>query len=180
MKLLFLDTETLGLNPDAPVWEFAAILRTGQSEREVEFFIDHNPTGWLNDPDYPDRLKADYLRRYDARAALTEHDAAATIADLMKGGARIVGSNPGFDIERLGKLLRRNGHEPQHHYHPFDVGALMVGYLAAHHDLPNEPWKTDELAATAGVDPALYARHTAMGDVVWTQDIWDKVMGHTA
>lgn len=174
MKLLFLDTETLGLNPDAPVWEFAAILRTGRGEQEVEFFIDHDPTGWL---DYRDDLKADYLRRYDARAALTEQDAAATIANLMKGGARIVGSNPGFDTERLAKLLRRNGHEPQHHYHSFDVGALLVGYLAAHDDLPNEPWKTDDLSAAAGIDPALYARHSAMGDVVWTQDIWDKVMG---
>jgi hypothetical protein len=177
MKLLFLDTETLGLDPDAPVWEFAAILRTDRGQQEVEFFIEHDPTGWL---DYRDDLKADYLRRYDARAALSEPDAAATIANLMKGRARIVGSNPGFDTERLGKLLRRNGHEPQHHYHSFDVGALLVGYLAAHDLLPAEPWSTDQLAAMSGVNPARYARHTAMGDVVWTQDIWDRVMGPTA
>jgi len=80
--LVFVDTETLGLAKDAPIWEFAAIRRSGDSETQFHCFIGHTPPGeawpgrpWL--PELPPPFVDDYRRRYDAGAALREDEAAA-------------------------------------------------------------------------------------------------------
>jgi len=46
--IVFMDTETLGLDPCAPVWEFAAIRRAPNGvEQQYHCFIDHDPSFWL-------------------------------------------------------------------------------------------------------------------------------------
>lgn len=180
--LIFLDTETLGLDPDAPVWEFAAVRRLDPAgEIKTEFTIQHDPAGWLDD--FPEEFLADYLARYDETQAWCEPAAAREIHAFTKG-AHIVGAVPSFDSERLAKLLRRNGIEPEWHYHLIDVENVVVGYLrglyvASGQDMPLvPPWKSDELSAAVGINPDSYARHTAMGDVKWTMAQWDAVMGN--
>lgn len=179
--LVFLDVETLGLKPLAPIWEFAAIRREVNGSficnTKVELFIQHDPTGWLDDPDYPESFKADYRARFDPAKAMPESRAAEIIASYVADGAVVHASNPGFDMERIAILLARNGIEPGWHYHPIDVPTLAQGYLAARRELPEQPWKSDTLSLAAGVDPADYARHTALGDVLWTQTLYDAVMG---
>lgn len=164
---VFLDTETLGLHPDAPIWEFAAIRRDGTNGTEytTAITIMHDPGDWLED--LADQFLDDYGNRYIAEEAWCERAAASAI-DAATAGAIIIGCNPGFDIERLAKLLRRNGIEPSWHYHPIDSASVAIGYLSALGKLPyNNLWKSDVLSARIGVDPAKYDRHTALGDVWW-------------
>jgi hypothetical protein len=175
--ICFLDTETLGIHPDAPIWEFAAITRpslsrSSQGERRMLITIEHDPGDWLDT--LPAQFVADYHARYDA-SAWRERDAAQAIHDITKG-AHIVACNPVFDDPRLANLLRRNGLEPAWHYHPDDISSMAKGYLAARGELPKPPWKSDQLSLALGVDPADYARHTAMGDALWCKAQYDAVM----
>jgi hypothetical protein len=188
-----MDTETLGLHPDAPVWEFAAIRRSAKEYPE-SFCIKHDPTGWLDD--FPEPFLGDYRRRFVR--PFSEKYAAHAIHTITRG-AHIVGAVPNFDTERLAKLLQRNGIEPEWHYHLIDVENLVMGWLhgvAARavdearmrgeepdSSLMNRrgpPYKSDELSLAIGVDPEQFERHTAMGDVLWVKAQYDAVMGGTA
>lgn len=172
--IVFLDTETLGLDPDAPVWEFAAVRRLDPvGEVELHFTIQHDPARWLDG--FPEEFLADYLNRFDPAEAWGEVAAVGAIHAITKG-AHIIGAVPSFDTERLAKLLRRNSIEPEWHYHLIDVENVVVGYLAGRSELIPPPWKSDELSAAVGVNPDDYARHTAMGDVRWAMAQWDAVM----
>jgi hypothetical protein len=172
--IVFMDTETLGLDPNAPVWEFASIRRFEDgSEASTEFLINHDVAHWLDD--FPTEFRADYDTRYDASKAISELAAARKIRTATDG-AHIIGAVPSFDTERLAKLLRRNGLEPAWHYHLVDVENVVVGYLAAKGELLTPPWKSDQLSAAVGVDAGAFERHTAMGDVRWTMAQWDAVM----
>lgn len=172
--LVYVDTETLGLHPDAPVWEFAAIrvFESGQVD-DVQFCINHIAGGWLDQLSEP--FLSDYLKRYRHEDALDQRSAAAMIW-LVTRDAHIVGAVPNFDTERLAKLLHRFGITPEWHYHLIDVENVVVGYLAAKGELLTPPWKSDDLSLAIGVDPQQFKRHTAMGDAEWCKAQWDAVM----
>jgi len=178
LDLVFLDCETLGLDPAAPIWEFAAIRRTyphspaSWEEYTCHFTICHDPEGWLEE--LPEQFAEDYRARYYRHTAWCERAAAYQIAEFTRG-AYVVGCNPGFDLERLTRLLDRHLLEPGWHYHPMDIASVNMGYLAAANRLPPPPWKSDALSAAVGVDSASFARHTAMGDVRWVLAQWDAV-----
>lgn len=180
--IVFLDTETLGLDPQAPIWEFAAIrVRPGFPVNAREFAVTHFPAYWLeamaaSSPKGAE-LADDYRNRYNPAHALTEADAAREI-HAITNGAQVIGCNPGFDLDsqRLTHLLLRNGFEPGWHYHPDDISSMAKGWLAAAGRLPAPPWKSDQLSLALGVDPADYPRHTAMGDVRWCQAQYAAVM----
>lgn len=112
--------------------------------------------------------------------------------------AHLVGVNPAFDVEVLGSLLRGEGLIPRWDYHLGDLVAQTAGYvqgiikanadgihpkrysteLAAAATLP---WKSDQLAAAIGVEPAAeHERHTALGDAKWARRWHDVLTGHTA
>lgn len=180
--IVFLDTETLGLDPTAPIWEFAAIrCSPGKPVQTREFFIEHDTRRWHSPPrswleEMPGAFVDDYRARYNRHRAYTEPTAAEEI-HFITNGAVIVGAVPSFDTERLALLLRRNGIEPAWHYHLCDVENVVAGYLAGRGELMPPPWKSDELSAAVGVDPAKFARHTAMGDALWCQAQYHAVMG---
>lgn len=181
MTTVFLDTETLGLDRMAPIWEFAAIRieDDGTESDRAHFQIRHRPEPWLSQlrvdaPTFAD----DYLNRYDADSAVWEWDAARGVARLVEGGAVIAGSNPAFDMERLLILMQRNGiSDPGWHYYPLDVPMMALGRLAARGVLPPRPWKSDGLSRAIGVEPGDYDRHTAMGDVLWTRELYERLTG---
>lgn len=179
LAICFLDTETLGLDPDAPIWEFAAIRRPdGDPERTeiyVEFTIQHDPTGWLDR--LPDEFADDYRARFGHHLH-SELGAALEIHSVTRG-AKIIGCNPGFDLERLTKLLERNGITPEWHYHPLDITSVALGFGVrgdVFGDCPANPFRSNVMSTAVGVQPDDYARHTAMGDVLWTRAQWDAVM----
>ena len=104
--------------------------------------------------------------------------AAERVAAIVKDGAIIAGSNPAFDMERLLILMQRNRFGvPGWHYHPCDVPTMALGWLARGDGPLSRPWKSDALSRAVGVDPDDYARHTALGDVLWTRDLYDTIMG---
>jgi hypothetical protein len=192
--ICFLDTETFGLDPESPVWEFAAIRRewplaieqwggdiiaTPQGQdKKFHCFIDHyDPEPWL--AQMRDTGGAVFVKDYQARfspiSALTTHQAAQMIHTATRG-AHIIGACPSFDTERLAKLLRRCGMEPEWHYHLCDVENMIVGYLSGQGQPMPPPWKSDTLSRAVGVEPEDFSRHTAMGDVLWVKAQYDAVM----
>ncbi|MCG7592417.1 exonuclease domain-containing protein [Mycobacterium sp. PSTR-4-N] len=178
--IVFLDTEALGLDPNAPVWEFAAVRRfaNGNTDR-TEFFIRHEPEPWASEfHAIAPAFYEDYAARYRSSDALDDQ-AAAVMIHMVTRGAHMVACNPVFDDPRLAQILRRNNIEPAWHYHPDDIASLAKGYLAARGELPAPPYNSNALSLALGVDPDDYARHTAMGDVAWCMAQWDTVMAHT-
>lgn len=184
--LCFLDTETLGLDPKAPIWEFAAIRRRPDGhETSYHCFIEHRPDPWL--AQLPEPFQTDYLARYRySDAEKWSQLSAARLVYLATEGAHIVGNVPSFDTERLTRLMRKQGYAPAWHYHLIDVENLAVGRLAArsvyHKDdaaawreLITPPWDSEDLSRAMGVNPEKYDRHTAMGDVLWARDTYDAV-----
>ena len=183
MDLCFLDTETLGLDPTAPIWEFAAIrVRPGMPIETREFTIkhEHYPGKHVYVARFREQcpeLAADYEARYNTAHAYTERRAADAIHYITKG-AQIVGCNPGFDLDsqRLTELLLRKGVKPEWHYHPIDTASMATGWLAGRGILPPPPWSSNQLSALIGVDPANYRRHTAMADARWCQAQYHRMM----
>ncbi len=198
--IVFLDTETLGLDHDAPVWEFAAIRRQASgTETSLHIFIEHEPEPWLSE--MPARFAADYRDRYnlvDDIPVYTEYDAAEMIVDFLHDDDQpphIVGAVPDFDTTRLARLLVRNEfagvtrcerialacqtmpHRLPWHYHLIDVENLAVGYLVSRGaDLfARPPWDSNELSRAIGVNPDKFDRHTAMGDAKWCRAQWDRM-----
>ncbi|WP_458317135.1 3'-5' exonuclease [Mycolicibacterium brisbanense] len=177
MRITFIDTETLGLAPDAPIWEFAAVSRFDDGSRDdsTKFFIHHDPGDWVET--LPESFQADYRNRYEPRDALDEQSAAAMIHFVTRG-AELVACNPVFDEPRLAGFLRRHGIEPEWHYHPWDIASVALGFICGRDGRPpGRPWKSDRLAHTVGLDNSRYKRHTAMGDVRWTLAQWDAIVG---
>ncbi|WP_243858127.1 hypothetical protein [Mycobacterium sp. DL440] len=201
--IVFMDTETLGLDLDAPIWEFAAIRRRMNDpdepsmfgddpwiEEELHLFIQHDPDGWIEpfEEQVPD-MAADYRERFDEGNAFSRQGAAHSIASFLGGRPLIVGAVPNFDTERISRqLLAPRGILDPWHYHLIDVENVVFGYLRSvrHEDgaprdqidrLTTLPLSSDLLSAAVGVDPTKFPRHTAMGDVRWVRAQWDAVMG---
>lgn len=175
--IVFVDTETLGLDIDAPIWEFAGIRRSPDGgEERLHLFIDHDPEPWLSD--LPEPFRGDYLRRFSAAAGeIVPAGAAVDQISQFVFGAHIVGAVPNFDTERLAALMRRQGQaKVPWHYHLIDIENLVVGFLAAFGEFVPLPWESDDLSRAIGVDPDGFNRHTAMGDVLWTIAQYDVVM----
>ncbi len=174
----FVDIETLGLHPDAPIWEFAILKDTGTGTTIESFFIQHEPGDWLDT--LPEPFKQDYLTRYRHGEAENPSVAAAMIFGLTSGTV-IAGVNPTFDVERLAGFLRAHGKTPQWYYSPIDLKSATAGFISAHVKLQGQvlqppPWSSDALSRMVGVDPDQFERHTALGDVLWTKAMWDAVM----
>lgn len=180
-RLVFMDTETGGLAPDAEVWDFAAIVRDPDTaDVEVQFFIEHDRA--RIEADLPEPFYSDYRARYNPRTALAPDEAAQSVWNITRG-AHIVGAVPNFDTERLALLLRAYGREPEWHYHLIDCETLAVGWLHGasgllerHDTVPLAlPWDSDELSTLLGVEPPKQGegRHTALGDARWCLDLYD-------
>lgn len=182
--LLFLDTETLGLDPYAPVWELAALRRAeateenGWTEEEttVQMLVQHTDAAkWL--ATLPEQFRADYVNRYDPDAAVPISEAVDTLMEFAKGRPLLIGSNPGFDSERIRRQwLEPIGVDAPWYYHLEDIASIVKGFLAARKALDFTMVKSDDMSRAIGVNPDDYDRHTAMGDVLWTRDQWDVVM----
>lgn len=181
--LVFMDTETLGVHVDAPIWEFAAVRRKSlggelAAEQSLHIQIHHYADPWLTGDDpLPEQFQADYRARFRYADAVGQSEAAQMIAEFLQGRPHIVGAVPNFDTERIARQLLRPAHIPEPwHYHLIDVENLVVGFLAGRSMLMEPPWKSDDLSRAVGVDPDQFARHTAMGDVRWAMAQYDAVM----
>ena len=170
MSILYLDTETTGLDPRIHVpWEVAIITEGGA---ESEYVWRWRPAPW--DLHYADRdalaINGFHDRVPDKYDANIEGDAAAAIGQLVEGNI-IAGSKPSFDVEMLTPWLRRCGVEPSWHHRPVCIATAAYGWLLREPLTAQEraevlglPWHSDDLSRTCGINPDDYDRHTALGD----------------
>lgn len=185
-----LDCESTGLDPRIHrPWEIAwrvftvegaTMRQTGSACVQVKLTEDETACA------EPKALEVGrFAERYDAERALSPVEAAPILFVHVPEGARLCGSNPGFDDRMVGGLLDRAGYERPWHYHHIDVPTLVAGYaagtLGAHPDdvqrFRASGMKSDELSRLIGIDPDDYARHTAMGDVDWCVAMYAYVHG---
>ena len=188
--ICFIDTETTGLGPESKPWEIAIIRRDEHGDVEHHLLVE-----------LPDQSKADpyalrlggFYERHPQGIALTTKvtpghlevqptSFAARIVARLTHGAYLVGVNPAYDVDVLGRLMRANGVLPTWDYHLVDLYALCIGWLNARGadagmDPFTPPWpKSDVLADLCGVTAATTEdRHTAMGDARWAMRWYDAI-----
>jgi DNA polymerase III epsilon subunit-like protein len=176
-KLCFVDTETMGLDPDRhEIWEVGLIIRNDNLiDVEYEWKL---PVKYPENADqialtingYYDRQEEEYIspRTGHYFPKITEF-----AYDFMRLTMRshLVGAVVSFDEERLRKLLLREGYTPMWHYHLVDVESLVAGKLGW-----TPPWKSSELWEKMGINEEDYAKHTALGDARLARDLYDLVM----
>lgn len=182
MTLVFMDTETMGLEKAAPVWEFAAIRRNDDgTEEKYHTFVAHY--GWPWESKMPEPFRSDYKARYDEANAMDTHSFVAWLATTVLSSRgtgdrpHIVGAVPNFDTERLEHMVTNWGYVWPAHYHLIDVENEAHGWLAGRGRLMLPPWNSNDLSRAIGVDPEQFDRHTAMGDVEWVRAQWDVIIG---
>lgn len=165
MSVVFLDTETLGLDETRhDIWEVALIEEDGTEH------VWH-PDANLAAAD-PTALRLTHY--YDRRDSEPwEYLPPAVVAGdvvALTAGHHIVGAVPSFDTIRLERLFRRFGFAPAWHYHLVDVEALAAGKLGI-----APPWDSEKLSRKLGIEPT--ERHTALGDARWAKVIYETVLG---
>lgn len=173
--LLFLDTECLGLDINAPIWEVAAIrVVDGAAAVQLDTLVYHEPGKWV--ATLPTSFQVDYRTRYSDTEADSKTNV-ITYIDAMAEGVIVVGSNPQFDMQRIEKLADDIGFDGTigWHYHPIDMPTMIHGYLCGKGVYPTPPWKSDLLSQMVGVDPRDFNRHTALGDALWCKAMWNAV-----
>lgn len=193
-QIIFLDTETTGLNHDTcEIWEIGAIVRDDQgSEREycwqIRPSLHHaEPTG-LRISGYYERLHPDLVGASEGTGRRIVHpggipgddpkiyaresagEIALQLARILDGSF-VVGAVPWFDERFLQRFLRDNGQCATHNYHLIDVEALAAGALG----MPPK-WDFDVLLDAFGLKYDEADRHTALGDARMARDLYDAVM----
>lgn len=178
MRIVFLDTETSGLDPELhEVWEVGAIVRDeDQEDIEHHWFLPlfnfKNADPFALDigkfwerytwPD-PQQYTRDYMSEW------------CRMWMQMTKGAYIVGAVPNFDVERLDNLCKRYDYRMFNHHHLVDVENLVAGKYGM-----APPWKSDDLFAVVGLntEEEVYqkGKHTALGDARVVRDVYDIVM----
>lgn len=171
--LVFLDTETVGLDIADDIWELAAVRReTSGTESTLHLFLHHDGCERL-----PESFAADHAARWEDDRALTWDQAAPAVAALFHDRPHIVGAVPDFDAYRIDRPLTARGFTQRWHHHLIDIENLAVGWLRAHGVHVPLPWDSDTLSRLVGVEaPGEGERHTAMGDVRWTMRVYDRLM----
>lgn len=172
----FIDTETLGLDPEIhPIWEIAVI-------------VDGVEHCWQQRLSYSDGRHADpyatkltrFDERYDHGAAMQPADSLMRLSELVQG-RHWVGAVPSFDEERVRRAwVQWVGPQPERwpwHYHLICVETLATGWLAAKGvELPL-PWDSDELTRCLGLEPPVDdQRHTALADARWAKAIYERIV----
>ena len=174
-ELVFLDTECTGLDLDADIWEFAAVRRHVDGSRsELHMFIEHNPVKAAR---LPEPFHTDYTTRCpaDADELVPQRTAVMRIAEFIGNNAIVVGAVATYDSQRLAVLFNRHRMPPPPWlYTVVDVCALAAGFLRAQGEPVEFPVHVDRVARRLGVEADDYERHTAMGDVKFVEDIYNR------
>ena len=159
MTLVFLDTETTGLDPDRhEVWEIAFAVDDGPI---VSGVVPHS----LRNAD-PLALN---LNGYYGRGVVPTYSDIEGMARSALEGASIVGANPAFDAAFL---RARWGCTPWHH-RLWDVEAFAAGVLGL--DFVPGLAKTAEILRVQGYEIP-EPDHTAAGDVATLRTIFRHLM----
>ena len=172
----FIDTETLGLDPDVnPVWEIGLILPDG-TEREWHVKVSDRDISLA----HPKALEISrFEERYGkTRAIDTPEDVCRDLYNAIPERCHLAGAVVNFDEERLRRLMWKHGYSPRWHYHLIEVETLAQGYLAGvEFGQPLDlPWDSETLSRAVNVEPGRFDRHTALADARWAKAIYEAVM----
>lgn len=182
-SVVFLDTETSGLEWDREPWEIAMIARNENGE-EYKYLIqisDFNESKL-----HPTAREINgFDTRYYKYNTIDVDPGIFEVMDLKTAlhcvamvtrKAHIVGAVPNFDTEMLDRLIREQklGIDYRWHYHLIDVENLAIAYLRAMQSvyidrlggiqasIPDNinlgfnlkpPWDSEELSRAIGVEP---------------------------
>ncbi|MGA6208100.1 hypothetical protein ACPESR_25435 [Nocardia testacea] len=186
--IVFLDTETTHLHPDLRrPWEIAMIRRPAfRGEETITILIDDVD---LADADPASLDVGRFDERHISSSALVagarppagvrvmpEAMAAEYVYEWTRD-AHLVGIVPDFDALTLDRMLRRHSLLPRWHYQPIDAETLAVGWLLGRgRPVGPPPWESDTVSRACEVEPPVPdERHTAMGDALWVQRLYDRV-----
>lgn len=183
-QIIFCDTETTGLYPHRghEVWEIAYVYwdQAHEAWKEGHWFVKPRRMA-LADP-----ISLGINRFYERTGApnfkWNEPQRVAHLIAQRFAGKHIVGAIPSFDKLFLEKFLRQHKQVLTCHYHIIDVEAMCLGWMAVgasvdSRDLPL-PWKSDWMLGAVGVkaiDESL--KHTALGDALQVQAVWEHIIG---
>jgi oligoribonuclease (3'-5' exoribonuclease) len=191
MGVVFIDTETTGLDPvKHAIWEvglidaelvehtwMVALTETeinnaDQFAMDIGKFHERHPQGFMTK--VPDRLtpgEKGWAKREHSSAGAWTKDYVAKIVASLTWGHHLVGAVPSFDEERLRRLLDVFNIPHRWHYHLVDIEALAAGKLGI-----APPWNSHELSAAVGVDESLFTAHEALSDARWAKAVYDSVL----
>ena len=171
MTVVFVDTETTGLDPAVhEVWEIALIAEDGT---EYE---------WRMNPQRLGAADSGALRinRMYERANLAAvngmrfwtpdmpPDAVAEAVCAITAGCHLVGVVPDFDARFLERFVRAHGFAPAWHYQTIDAEVYAAGRLQL---MP--PFDGAKIDRMLGLDPAPEEdKHTAIGDARWARRMY--------
>jgi len=196
-RIVFLDTETTGLDPEREqVFEVAAIGATSG----LEWVWRIQPHAKVVARMHPKAIEVNRYRERTTHPDWSWHDPSEVMLDLygMLDGAHICGAVPDFDARHLTSLYRGFGQDPPRwHYHLIDIEAMAVGWLDRERlelgrsgwqaarsrvELLEEvlalPWDSDALSRACGVEPpGEDERHTALGDARWCKRLYEAITG---
>lgn len=203
--IAFVDTETTHLDPrHGDAWEIA-VIRRREDGVDCEYVWQVRPDLATADPEalkigrFQERFAVpdgwDAVEFFPAGGPPLKSTLPEMLFDLQEAlkDTVIVGSNPGFDIAFLTKLLQAHGRRLPWHYRPLDITTLAVGALygrasewtrkdcdAAWYGKVAKavgwPWKSYAASRHVEVEPpAKDVAHTALGDARWARDVWDAV-----
>lgn len=201
--LVFIDTETTGLDPDLhEIWEIAIIRRDADGRdweshyqlRKTEIHLEVAEEKALEIGRYHERMIVPagcFYAQIDGDGKPCAMSYKTLVHDLTRhlDGAMLVGSNPAFDAAFLRNFM---GTAPWH-YRTVDVATMAVGHLygqaytltkqncdAAFYGradaLLQDGWKSYELSRLMGIEPPKASvAHTAVGDARWARDVYDAI-----
>lgn len=206
MSLVIVDTETTGLDPDTEqVFEIAVYdldtdtYKTWTIEPHPDTIEAMHPKAAEVNRYHERTADKDWLWTVEHYSHGYEnkevHDMLHDLSNWLDGN-HILGAVPDFDARFLTTMYKAFDFDaPRWHYHLIDIEAVAVGYMLhakALHGLSSSteawlkvqqidqllelPYKSDDLAAWFGVEPAPEVeRHTALGDVMWTKRWWEAM-----
>lgn len=181
-RLVFLDTETVGLDPRKHhPWEIAAIIREpGLPDEEIVWQL----RGDLTEADekslevcryserfaVPDGFDACRIEADGRHWRLARHELWLEVQAVLRG-AHMVGAVPSFDAAMLTAQFQKHDFRLTWHHRLICVENMAAGLLGW--PVPRGLGKTAE-ALRISVDPD--GVHTALADARVTRDVYDAVL----
>lgn len=187
--IVFVDCETTHLSPKhGDAWE-VAVIRRREDGVDSEYLWQIRPDLAAADPEalristfnerfaVPDGWDAIECFPHGPPMKLRLPEMLFDLQDALNGAVWI-GSNPGFDVAFINKLLWAHDRKTVWHYRPYDV--VQLAAVKAGFDVAGPlPWSSRALSRAVGVEPPGVDAHQALVDARWVRDMWDAVGGES-